>query len=195
MIKIGLTGGIGSGKSTVAQLFKTMGVPVFNADMEAKKLMEIDTNLINALKKAFGENVYINQKLNRKYLADIVFNDAYQLEVLNSITHPATIVAAKNWMKQLNTPYCIKEAALLFEAGSGDGLDYIIGVFAPRHLRIHRVMQRDNSSRQDVIARMDKQIDETIKMKLCDFVLVNDETQLLIPQVVSLHQQLLALNK
>jgi len=195
MIKIGLTGGIGSGKSTVAQIFKTLGIPVFNADIEAKKLMETDINLINTLKKAFGENVYINQKLNRKYLADIVFNDAYQLEVLNSITHPATIAAAKNWMTQLNTPYCIKEAALLFEAGSGDGLDYIIGVFAPKHLRIHRVMKRDNSTRQEVIARMDKQIDETIKMKLCDFVLVNDETQLLIPQVVSLHQQILSLKK
>jgi len=189
MIRVGLTGGIGSGKSTVAAIFKTLGIPVFDADAVAKRIMEKDPILKASIKKAFGEQSYIDDKLNRKYIADIVFKDKYQLEVLNNLTHPATIKAADEWVEQQNTPYCIKEAALLFEAGTAGNLDYIIGVKAPEALRIKRVMQRDNITRQDVLNRMGKQIDQDIKMKLSDFVITNDEQQLVIPQVRELHNR------
>ncbi len=191
MIKVGLTGGIGSGKSTVAAFFATIGIPVFDADKTAKLLMENNPSLVAGIKAAFGEAAYDKGLLNRKYMANIVFKDAYQLNLLNNLTHPATILAAQEWMNQQTTPYCIKEAALLFEAGTGGGLDYIIGVAAPEALRIRRVMLRDGMTRQDVLARMNKQIDQSIKMKLCDFVVVNDDQQLLIPQIIAIHEQLL----
>ena len=117
-----------------------------------------------------------------------MFNDSYQLEKLNAITHPAAIQAARDWMQAQTTPYVIKEAALMFESASAAGVDVVIGVFAPQPIRIKRVMDRDHISREEVLARIDKQIDEEIKMKLCDHVLMNDEQQLLIPQVLKLHQ-------
>ena len=189
MIKVGLTGGIGSGKSTVAQVFKTLGIPVFDADIVAKRIMEEDKVLVASIKKAFGEESYIGDKLNRKYIADIVFKDKYQLELLNNLTHPATIKAAEEWMATQTSPYCIKEAALLFEAGTAGNLDIIIGVQAPDALRIKRVMHRDDISRQEVLNRMGKQIEQDIKMRLCDSVIINDEQRLLIPQVLELHNK------
>ncbi len=188
MIKVGLTGGIGSGKSTIAQVFETLGIPVFDADKAAKKIMEEDEELKSSIKKAFGEAAYLGDKLNRKYMADIVFKDKYQLELLNSLTHPATIKAAEVWMTAQTSTYCIKEAALLFEAGTAGNLDIIIGVQAPNALRIKRVMQRDNITRQEVLNRMEKQIEQDIKMRLCDHVIINDEQHLLIPQVLELHK-------
>ena len=195
MLRVGLTGGIGSGKSTVADIFSVLGIPVFKADLVTRQLMEEDEILRTSIKKEFGEDAYTNNTLNRKYLASIVFNDAFQLEKLNAITHPAVIDAAQKWMQQQTTAYVIKEAALMFESASAAGVDLIIGVYAPQHIRIKRVMDRDGVTRQDVLARIDKQIDEEIKMKLCDFVLVNDEQQLLIPQVLELHEKLITINK
>ena len=195
MLRVGLTGGIGSGKSTVADIFSVLGIPVFKADLVTRQLMEEDEILRTSIKKEFGEDAYTNNTLNRKYLASIVFNDAFQLEKLNAITHPAVIDAAQKWMQQQTTAYVIKEAALMFESASAAGVDLIIGVYAPQHIRIKRVMDRDGVTRQDVLARIDKQIDEEIKMKLCDFVLVNDEQQLLIPQVLELHEKLITTNK
>lgn len=195
ILKIGLTGGIGSGKSTVAKIFSVLGIPVFYADTAARLVMNEDAELKQKIKHTFGEAAYEYEVLNRKYLADIVFKDAFKLEQLNAMVHPATIKMAEQWMLQQNTPYVIKEAALLFEAGSTEGLDYIIGVYAPQHLRIHRVMQRDNVTREEVLARMNKQINEEMKMRLCDFVIVNDEQQLVIPQVLQLHQKFITQNK
>ncbi len=195
MLRVGLTGGIGSGKSTVADIFSVLGIPVFRADLVTRQLMEEDEILRTSIKKEFGEDAYTNNTLNRKYLASIVFNDAFQLEKLNAITHPAVIDAAQKWMQQQTTAYVIKEAALMFESASAAGVDLIIGVYAPQHIRIKRVMDRDGVTRQDVLVRIDKQIDEEIKMKLCDFVLVNDEQQLLIPQVLELHEKLITINK
>ena len=191
MLRIGLTGGIGSGKSTVANIFKVLGIPVFDADSEAKKLMEEDSSLVRSIKEEFGEESFFNGKLNRKYLASIVFNDSFKLEKLNALVHPATIAWAEEWMKQQTSPYVVKEAALMFESSASAGVDVMIGVYAPKALRIQRAMQRDNLSREEVLARMDKQIDEEIKMRLCDFVLVNDEQELLLPQVLKLHEKFL----
>lgn len=194
MLKIGLTSGIGSGKSTVAEIFKTLGIPVFDADREAKSIMETDAELAESVIKLFRDKSYIDGKLNRPYIASIVFNDPFKLEQLNAIVHPATIKAAEKWMASQTAPYAIKEAALLFEAGSAAGLDYVIGVHAPQHVRIKRVMERDGVTREDVQARMQRQINEEIKMRLCDFIIINDEQQLLIPQVLDLHTQLLKLS-
>lgn len=195
MLRVGLTGGIGSGKSTVANIFKVLGIPVFDADREAKRIMEEDASLITAIKNEFGEESYIHQKLNRKYIAGIVFHDGYRLEKLNALVHPVTIQAAHDWMLQQSSPYTIKEAALMFESAAASGVDWIVGVYAPKNIRINRVIKRDGLTREDIIARMNRQIDEEIKMKLCDFVVVNDEQQLLIPQVIDLHNKLLQLSK
>jgi dephospho-CoA kinase len=188
MIKVGLTGGIGSGKSTVAKVFETLGIPVYYADDMAKRLMNEDEALKQKIQTQFGTAVYKDGRLNRKYLADIVFAAPEKLQQL-----PATLQDAEKWMQQQTAPYAIKEAALIFESGAQEYLDYVIGVYAPTPLRIQRTMQRDGITREEVIARMDKQVDETIKMRLCDFVIANNEQELLIPQVVALHEKLLQL--
>ncbi|WP_207493825.1 dephospho-CoA kinase [Aridibaculum aurantiacum] len=193
MLKIGLTGGIGSGKTAVAKIFEVLGIPVFYADAQAKEIMTKDKALVAAITGEFGAEVYTDGVLNRPYLANVVFNDPFKLEKLNAIVHPATIRAADAWMAEQKAPYVIKEAALLFEAGSAGHLDLIIGVYAPQHLRMKRVMDRDGVTRDEVIARMNRQIQETVKMRLCDHVVVNDEQQLVIPQVLALHKQFLQL--
>lgn len=191
MLKIGLTGGIGSGKTTVARVFELLDVPVYYADAVSKLLYQTDPDLMAAIKKHFGEDLYVGGQLDRAKMAALVFNDPEKLELLNQLVHPPTLRDAEAWMKKQSAPYVIKEAALIFESGSAAGLDYIIGVQAPRALRLKRVMDRDKVSREAVISRMDRQIDEDIKMRLCDFLIRNDEQELVIPQVVELHGRLM----
>lgn len=195
MIRVGLTGGIGSGKTTVANIFELLGIPVYYADDAAKKIMNDDPELKAAIQKQFGSDTYKNGELDRAYLSSKVFNDPFQLELLNALVHPATIRNATQWMEWQKAPYTIKEAALIFESGSAENLDYVIGVYAPLSMRIKRIMDRNNASYDEVMQRMNKQMDETIKMKLCDFIIYNDEQRLLIPQVIELHQKLLSLSK
>lgn len=195
MLKVGLTGGIGSGKTVVANIFKVLGIPVFDADAAAKEIMEKDESLITRIKKEFGGASYEGSSLNRKYLADKVFNDAYQLDKLNAIVHPAAIQAGLDWAEKQTSPYIIKEAALMFEAGSAFNLQYVIGITAPKSLRIKRVMERSNLTREEVLSRMNRQISDVIKMRLCDFVIVNDEQQMILPQVLKIHEVLLAKSK
>ena len=195
MLRIGLTGGIGSGKTTVAKIFELLNVPVYYADEASKRLYHTDKDLIASIKKHFGEDVYTNEQLNRSKLAAIVFNDPDKLELLNKLVHPPTIRDAEEWMKKQTTLYVIKEAALLFESGSASGLDYIIGVQASSHYRIKRVMERDSVKREDVINRANRQIDEEIKMRLCDFVIINNDQELIIPQVLELHSKFLEMAK
>jgi dephospho-CoA kinase len=189
-LRIGLTGGIGSGKSTIARIFEVLGIPVYYADQEAKRIMNEDEQLRRQIIQHFGEKAYQETGLNNKYLAEIVFNNREKLDLLNSLVHPATISDGERWMRQQKTPYAIKEAALIFESSTQEHLDYVIGVSAPEPLRILRAMQRDNISREAVQARMQKQIQEVIKMRLCDFIIYNDEQQLVIPQVMALHEKL-----
>ncbi|MET0394735.1 MAG: dephospho-CoA kinase [Chitinophagaceae bacterium] len=196
MLRIGLTGGIGSGKSTVARIFEILGVPVYYADDAAKRLMEEDELVRAAVTEHFGSESYNDRQLNRTYLSSLVFGNPEKLALLNSLTHPATIRDADDWMAaRLSFPYIIKEAALIFESGSSGSLDYIIGVSAPAALRIRRTMERSGITREEVIKRMNRQIDEDMKMKLCDFVVRNDEQQPVIPQVVALHEKLLLLSQ
>lgn len=192
MLKIGLTGGIGSGKSTVARVFELLAVPVYFADNAAKTLMNEDPLLKKAIIDLFGAEAYTDGTLNRKFVAAAVFENKQKLDQLNALVHPATIEAAERWMQQQDAPYILKEAALIFESGSQEGLDAVIGVYAPKQLRILRTMERDGVSREEVLRRMHNQVNEELKMKLCDFVLYNDEQQLLIPQIVALHEQLLS---
>jgi dephospho-CoA kinase len=191
MLRIGLTGGIGSGKSVVAKIFETLGIPVYYADDASKRLMSDDEQLKNQVKNAFGDAAYIKGKLNREYLSEQVFNDIEKLTLLNSFVHPATIKDADQWIRKQKAPYIVKEAALIFESGSQKNLDYVIGVRAPEQLRLQRAMQRDNISSERVIARMSNQMDEEEKLRLCDFVIVNDEKQLVIPQALALHKKFL----
>lgn len=189
MVRVGLTGGIGSGKSTVAKVFETLGIPVYYADDAAKRLMNEDLTLRTAIMDAFGEASYTEGKLNRKWMAEQVFGNAEKLKSLNSVVHPATIRDAEEWLEKQDSPYAIKEAALIFESGAGY-LDFIIGVSAPLSLRIQRTMNRDGITREDVLARMTKQLDENIKMRLCDAVIVNDGQRSIIEQVVELDREL-----
>lgn len=193
MLKIGLTGGIGSGKSTVASVFEVLGIPVYYADTSAKRLMNEDLKVKKAIEEAFGEDSYSKGLLNRKFLARIVFTDPGKLRQLNAIVHPATLADASLWMDEQLSPYAIKEAALIFESGFDSSLDYIIGVSAPQSLRISRTINRDNIMQDEVLARMEMQMPEPKKMSLCHFVIMNDEDTPLIPQVLKLHEQLIKL--
>jgi len=192
-LRVGLTGGMGSGKTTVAAVFAALGIPVYSADDAAKRLMNEDESLKAQLIEKFGENTYTNGLLNRAHLAAEVFTDKDKLTLLNSIVHPATIADGEKWMQQQTTPYAIKEAAIIFESGSQRYLDYIIGVDAPVTLRIYRSMKRDHLSKEEVNARLNRQMDDAIKMKLCDFVITNNGQQAVLPQVMALHEQLLTL--
>lgn len=191
MLRIGLTGGIGSGKTTVARIFNVLGIPVYSSDDAAKRLMVEDEELKNKIINSFGNEAYKNGELDRKYLSQIVFNDPEKIELLNSFVHPATIKDATVWMEKQHAPYIIKEAALIFESGSNQFLDFVIGVKSPLNLRMERTMKRNNVTAAEVEARMKLQMDEEEKMNLCDFIIVNDEKQMLIPQVLSLHQKFL----
>jgi len=190
MVRVGLTGGIGSGKSTVAHVFEILGIPVYYADKEAKRLMNEDPEIRKQLIHHFGQEAYSDNLLNRRFIAEIVFRDKQKLQLLNSVVHPITIARAEQWMHQHTTPYVVKEAALIFESGSHEGLDFVIGVSAPLNIRILRTIKRDGVTREEVLARMENQIQESIKMRLCDFVIRNDDQHLVLPQVLALHEKL-----
>jgi len=190
MLKIGITGGIGAGKSTVAGIFKVLGIPVFDADATAKNILNTDSVLREQIAATFGSETYKNGLLDKKYLATLVFNNPDQLAKLNALVHPASIEAANIWAKhweEQGCPYILKEAALLFEAGTNVGLDFIIGVTAPVEMRIARVMERDHVTREEVLKRMQHQLDDSEKMKRCNFVIDNNEASLVIPEVLALH--------
>lgn len=194
MLKIGLTGGIGSGKSMVARLFEKLGVPVYFADLAAKRLMNTSPLIKEKITAVFGREAYIDNQLNRKYIASVVFDNKEKLAKLNEIVHPATIRDSEEWMQAQQTPYAIKEAALIFESQVDQFLDYVIGVTAPVPLRIRRIMARDLISEEAVESRMQNQLDEAEKMRRCHFVLLNDESRLLMPQVLQLHEKLLQIS-
>lgn len=190
MRKIGVTGGIGSGKTTVCGIFRALGIPVYDADKEAKKLMITHEGLVRAVKLAFGEEAYDTVgQLNRQYLASRVFNDEAALAHLNAIVHPVVIQAANDWAEAQDAPYAVKEAALLFQSGSYVHNDFNIVVAAPDALRISRVIGRDGTTEAQVRARMDKQMPQEEQIARADFVVWNDGVHALIPQVLELDRK------
>jgi dephospho-CoA kinase len=194
-MKIGVTGGIGSGKTTVCKIFETLGIPVYYADDRAKELMVTKPALIAGIKELFGENAYLKDgSLNRAHIASIAFQDKSILNQLNALVHPAVHQDGYEWAEaQQNVPYTLREAALIFESGGHKKLDKVITVFTPKELRIERVMARDNTERAAVEARINKQMPDEEKVKLADFVIYNDGQQSLIQQVYAIHQELVRL--
>lgn len=196
MIKVGITGGIGSGKTTVCKIFETLNIPVYYADTRAKKLMTSDRKLKVSLIKLLGKEAYYkNGRLNRTYVAGKVFKDKKILSALNGLVHPAVLEDTIDWFNQQNAPYGLKEAALLFESKGYLLMDKVITVVADEEERINRVMQRDDSKRTDVIARINNQWKDKDRINKSDFVINNNRRELLIPQIMKIHQELLQLSK
>jgi len=191
MLKIGITGCIGSGKSTVVEIFAQLGIPVYNADFRAKFLMEKSPTVIAKIKNLFGDHAYkADGILNRKFIADKVFSDTALLTQLNEIVHPAVFTDFEEWCNTFtDKKYVVKEAALMFESISHTQLDKIIVVTAPEVLRINRTIKRDHVSSEDVIKRMKNQFTQEKKLSLADYEIKNDENELLIPQVLELHHK------
>lgn len=197
MLKIGVTGGIGSGKTTVCQVFEVLGIPIFYADAVAKQIMHTDKKLQQEIQQAFGKQSYTTEgQLDRKYIAHIVFSDSKKLDTLNAIVHPAVFTAFDNWAaEQTHVPYVVKEAALLFESKSYKMCDYAVLIQAPLDLKIRRIMQRDDIGLEEVQLRMSRQLTDEQKEPLADFILINDEHKLLVPQIISLHEHFSKLDK
>ncbi|MBC7417794.1 MAG: dephospho-CoA kinase [Pedobacter sp.] len=194
MYKVGITGGIGSGKTLVCRVFEQLGIPVFFADEVAKILMISDSILIEEVKNAFGNESYFGDgTLNNKWIANIVFNNSAELAKLNSMVHPSVFREFERWYRNVDNkvPYVLKEAALLFESGSDKLCDITVLVIAPLTLRLQRVMERDKVSKEQVLARVEKQFTDEHKASLADFQITNDAAHSLIEQVLALHNQFL----
>ena len=192
---IGLTGGIGSGKSSVLEIFKKIGISTYNADESAKKLISSDKKIIYSIKQLFGEDIYDENELNSKQVSKIVFNDKEKLKSLNSIIHPAVAIDFDNFcFKHRDETYIVKEAAIIFETKTENLFNKIIYVKAPKEIRVDRVMQRDNLSRDDVLNRIQNQINETSIIDKCDFIIDNINFSELEEKVIEIHNTLISLN-
>ena len=192
---IGLTGGIGSGKSSVLEIFKKIGISTYNADESAKKLISSDKKIIYSIKQLFGEDIYDKNELNSKLVSKIVFNDKEKLKSLNSIIHPAVAIDFDNFcFKHRDETYIVKEAAIIFETKTENLFNKIIYVKAPKEIRVDRVMQRDNLSRDDVLNRIQNQINETSIIDKCDFIIDNINFSELEEKVIEIHNTLVSLN-
>ena len=190
MKRIGLTGNIGSGKTTLASCFEILGIAVFNADKQAKLLMNKDVNLKQSLITEFGKEVYLDNELNRKYLSKLAFNDDLVLKRLNALVHPVVQDAFEKWSIQQSGAYVIKEAAILFESNTYQSLDAIICISCPEEIRLKRILNRDDLSEKDVRQRMSHQWAEEKKISLSDYVITNDNSSLVMPQILSVHSAL-----
>ena len=196
MLKVALTGNIGSGKTLICRFFEILGVPVFYADSEAKKLYE-NKNILLKVKQEFGDEILTSQgNLNKTLLAEKIFTNKENLKKINGIIHPEVFKIFEEWARNhRNKPYVIQEAAILFETGSYKRFDRTILVYAPEEMLIQRVVKRDGLSRQEVLNRLQNQMDQEHKKQLADYLILNDNSQLLIPQILKLHQQLSEFSK
>jgi dephospho-CoA kinase len=189
MLKVGLTGGIGSGKSTVAKMFEELGIPIYEADKRAKELQNQEP-LKAKIEEVFGADIYIENELNRKALAQIVFSNNEKLEQLNQIVHPPVAIDFDNWLSKQSSEYIIKEAAIIFEIKAESQYDKVILVTAPKDVRIGRVMQRDSVNKKDVEARIKNQLSDKEKIKKADFIITNIDLQETQKQVKKIHSYL-----
>ncbi len=190
MLKVGITGGIGSGKSTICHFFSLLGIPVFNADQQAKRIMNESSLVRSKMMVHFGKDIYLkNQTIDREKLAGIIFNSPPLLQMVNAIVHPEVRNYFFDWCKRQQSPYIIHEAAILFESGFYEMMDYTILITAPEQQRIERVMKRDQSSSQQIRERISKQWPDQEKMKLADFIMKNDNRELVLPALIKLDQK------
>ena len=191
MLKVGITGNMGAGKSTVVNILQKLGVPIYDSDSASKKLMGSNLLLINQIKQYFGSDIYTdNNTLNRTKLAEIVFSNPQKLALLNSLVHPLTIEDFRNWAIIQSAPYCVKESSLLFETDAIKEVDIVVGVFAAENICLQRIKARSNMDITTIKKRLQYQINASIKMKLCDYIIENNGEELLLPKVWALHNSL-----
>jgi len=193
-MRLGITGGIGSGKTIVCRLFSILGVPVFSADEVAGSVMENNHSIIDLINSAVGKNVYKNGKLQRSELASLIFNNKNLLEKINSIVHPEVFRNFNEWVKTQDFPYVIMEAAILFESGADKYVDRILTVVAPEQERIRRVVERNKVSEREVIERIRNQYNEKFLTDRSDYIINNSGNNLIIPEVIRIHEEMLKLS-
>lgn len=192
MLKVGLTGGIGSGKTLISEIFARLGIPVFNADLESKKIVNSDPEVIDALKTEFGNDLYTSLGVNKKMLAEIIFSDEIALKKVNQIIHPKVRNYFNVWMiSNENAPYVIEEAAILFESKANLEMDFTINVHADELIRIDRVVKRDNINTELVKERMKNQLSDKERISLSDFTIYNEGEQMVLPQVLEIHNKII----
>jgi dephospho-CoA kinase len=192
-IKLGVTGGIGSGKTTVCRVFSVLGIPVFSADAEAKRIMDSDPDLIDKLNSIAGMDLYANGNLDRQQLAKLIFNNRELLEKVNSIVHPLIFENYIKWADEQTSPYTIMEAAILFESGAAELVDRILTVVTPINERIERLMAGNKFTFEQVMERINNQIDDETRIKRSDFIVYNSENDMIIPAILAIHEELLGL--
>jgi dephospho-CoA kinase len=193
-LKIGVAGGIGSGKTTVCKIFSVLGIPVFSADNEARLVMDSDESVIQQVNELAGKNMYPGGSLDRIEMARLIFNNRELLNRINSIIHPIVINRFYEWEKSQDAPYVILEAAILFESGASEILDRVITVTAPVEERIERVVRRNNLTREQVIERINNQSNDDYKISLSDYVVNNSDNEMIIPAVLNIHNELIKIS-
>lgn len=189
--KLGVTGGIGSGKTTVCRVFNVLGVPVFSADAEARDVMDIDTGIMLRINTIAGKNLYESGNLDRSELARLIFNNERLLEKVNALVHPVVLSRFREWEKKQDAPYVIMEAAILFESGAYKIVDRILTVIAPMEERVNRVIHRSNLTREQVMERMRNQMDDNQRIEGSDYVISNSENDMIIPEILRIHEDIM----
>lgn len=189
--KLGITGGIGSGKTSVCRVFEVLGIPVFSADRVAQQIMESDKEIIKGINSIAGMDLYLSGKLDRMTLASIIFNDNTLLNKVNSLVHPSVFEQFRRWVPEQNAPYAIMEAAILFESGASEIVDRIVTIIAPEEERIHRVILRNKLSKEQITERMRNQIDDETRAKNSDYIISNSENEMIIPAILTIHNDIL----
>jgi len=191
IFRLGVTGGIGSGKSTVCRTFSVLGIPVFSADNEARKIMDADESLKAKLTDITGENIYVSGKLDRQKMASIIFNDTVLLNRVNELVHPLVLRNFERWCNKQSSDYVIFEVAILFESGAEKHVDKVLAVVAPLEERVQRVVDRNNMSRQQVLERVDNQAGEDELVSRSDYVINNTNDRMILPEILKIHEQIL----
>jgi dephospho-CoA kinase len=191
LMKLGITGGIGSGKTSVCRVFNILGIPVFSADPEAQQIMNSDESVIRGINNIAGRNLYPAGRLDRMKLAELIFNDPEVLRKVNALVHPVVFEQFNNWAETQNAPYVIMEAAILFESGASNLVDRVATVYAPVEERIARVTRRNKLTREQVIDRIRNQMDDKTRIKMSDYVINNSENEMIIPVILKIHEDLL----
>lgn len=192
-LKLGVTGGIGSGKTTVCRVFSVLGIPVFSADIEARKIMNSDRNLREKISSVSGKDLYSSGSLDREELAKLIFNNEKLLENVNKLVHPAVFESFRKWVENQSAPYAIMEAAILFESGASILVDKVLTVVTPVEERIERLVRGKKFTRDQVMERMKNQVDDKYRIMKSDFIIYNSENDMIIPAILKIHQELLNL--